>query len=125
MMWNFEAAFFWCFMLIQLAGLAGLAAARLGEKLQSPTRCQLTFFGCLLLVGVATVICLQSGHGILAGRRRHACGHVGGGHAGLPRHSVRRRISRRGMRLRWYCQLAPAIKIEKILPFLTVRNRRV
>jgi hypothetical protein len=63
MMWIVGSSFFWFFLVIQAVGLAGVTAARLGEKTCAPARCQLTFFGCLLLVGAATLVCLQLGNG--------------------------------------------------------------
>ena len=49
--------------IVQVIGLASACLARIGEGSIRQTSCQRLFFGCMALVGVATVLAMHVGPG--------------------------------------------------------------
>jgi hypothetical protein len=61
-----EPSVFVCAVLVQLLGLASVFCARLSERSWAQCLCQRVFYGCLVLVGCATVAALLLGSGYWA-----------------------------------------------------------
>ncbi len=53
----------WAFVVAQILGLVSAWCARLSEGSTRQTPCQWLFFGCLILVGIATIFALRLGSG--------------------------------------------------------------